>query len=132
MLSFRSLILLGLFSASLPTAFAGTRRPASNDTRHETEAPTLSAQVQAVRHTTATLVDVLRLSTAQARKLHACAKAELLSVALADTPEAVAAARQQHLLAVARILTPSQFAHYCSLHITLELPEALPQNVAQR
>lgn len=132
MLSFRTLVALVAFATTSLSAVAGSHPTTANDARTETATPTFPGMAQAVRRATAGLLDALRLSTAQATRLQARTEAELRDLMLAATPAATAEAEQRYLLALGRVLTASQFAHYCVLRASLESPLAYLQTAERR
>ncbi len=106
-------------TAPLPTAPAATAATA--------DAP--ATQVLAASRATAQLVDILRLSTTQAARVAACSQAELRDLSQATEAADRATAERRYLVALGRILTPSQFVIYCALRGSLETPQELLQGL---
>jgi hypothetical protein len=108
-----ALLALVVFGQS---AQAGHGRRPADEGRNEAPTPSLSAQVQQASRAIISLQDALRLSQAQLKAFDACAVVALRDLALATTPNDLAQAQRHYLLAVGRVLSPSQFTHYLSLH----------------
>jgi hypothetical protein len=109
------LVLVALVVCGQSAQAGHGRRPAAEG-RNEAPTPSLSAQVQQASRAIISLQDALRLSQAQLKAFDACAVVALRDLALATTPNDLALAQRHYLLAVGRVLSPSQFTHYLSLH----------------
>jgi len=117
MSSLRFILALVALVAFGQSARAGNgRRHAAAEGRNEVPAPSLSAQVQQANRAISSLQDALRLSQAQVKAFDACAVVALCDLALATSPDGLALAQRHYLLSVGRVLSPSQFTHYLTLH----------------
>lgn len=109
-----ALVALVVFGQSVQAG--NGRRHAVAEGRNEIPMPTLSAQVQQANRAISSLQDALRLSQAQVKAFDACAVVALRDLSIATGPNDLAQAQRHYLLSVGRVLTPSQFTHYLSLH----------------
>jgi hypothetical protein len=108
------LVVLVVFGQSAQAGHG--RRPAAAEGRNEIPVPSLSTQVQQANRAIISLQDALRLSQAQIKAFDACAVVALRDLTLATDPDGLVQAQRHYLLSVGRVLSPSQFTHYLTLH----------------
>jgi hypothetical protein len=108
-----------LLASGFSGALAGTPpkrlTTALIESRNEAACPSFSAQVRATQRITGLLADALVLTIAQKRAVEACTLAERIDLALAPTDPAAALVRQQYLVALCRVLTPTQRTAYVAM-----------------
>lgn len=119
MVSLRPLFVLLFLAPGLSIAQAQERprypTTAQADARNEAGAPGFSGQLRQAHRVANYLGDALQLNYAQWHALTAYTTAERVALALAATPADTLAAQRQYLLALRRVLAPSQMEAYVAL-----------------